>query len=276
MHIKKYLGFILFGLLACSSASPADTLLSGADDNITEETVDGISGNIPIGSILETTTDVNFRKGPGTNYSVIRVFPKGTQVKSINVTVPSNKFYNVSNNGDEGWVHGSYLNLVSSDIPDTGTTDGARGEALARAKSGVGYSYWWGHGVWGNGNKGSCSGSCPNCTHSGSSGADCSGFAAKVWQVPDSNDDITVDSHPYSTSSFNGSSSYWSNVNRSSLKGGDALVYNNGSSGHIVIYEKGDGWGSMWTYECKGCSYGCVHNLRSLSSTYKGIQRTGY
>jgi hypothetical protein len=56
---------------------------------------------------------------------------------------------------------------------------------------------------------------------------------------------------------------------------GDALVYRSGSGGHIFIYESGDGWGSMWTYEARGCSYGIVHNLRTAGSTYKAIRRSG-
>jgi cell wall-associated NlpC family hydrolase len=71
-----------------------------------------------------------------------------------------------------------------------------RDEIQDNAASGVGSSYWWGHGRW-NANNGSspgaCSGSCPSCSHCASSsrngscnsslpenGADCSGFVAKV------------------------------------------------------------------------------------------------
>ena len=78
------------------------------------------------------------------------------------------------------------------------------------------------------------------------------------------------------TWSFAGSSSQWSTVSRSNLKKADAMNYNENGAGHIFIYESGDGWGSMYAYECKGCSYGCVHNLRTASSAYKGIRRAGY
>ena len=94
--------------------------------------------------------------------------------------------------------------------------------------------------------------------------------------MPDSNDSLSEDSHPYSTADFNGSSNLWSTVSRSSLQKADALVYRASSSGHIVLYESGDGWGSMWAYECKGCAAGCVRNLRTASSSYKGIRRAGY
>ena len=32
----------------------------------------------------------------------------------------------------------------------------------------------------------------------------------------------------------------------------------------------------MWAYEAKGCSYGIVHDLRTTSSAYRAIRRTGY
>jgi hypothetical protein len=49
-------------------------------------------------------------------------------------------------------------------------------------------------------------------------------------------------------------------------------VYNTNGAGHTFLYESGDGWGSMWAYECKGCSYGCVHNLRTATTTYHAIR----
>jgi hypothetical protein len=182
-----------------------------------------------------------------------------------------------------GWSHGAYLREVgSSGLPTAESpTSNLVDVATARAKSGVGFSYWWGHARWLPGGatsstQGSCSGSCPSCTHAGSYGADCSGYVAKVWQVPSGNEDLTYDWHPYSTASFNGSSTLWSTVARDSLKKADALAYRADGAGHIILFESGDGWGSMWSYECKGCSAGCVRNLRTASSAYKGIRRAGY
>jgi hypothetical protein len=162
-----------------------------------------------------------------------------------------------------------------------GSTGGGskRDDAIARAKTAMGYSYWWGHARFSgsaSANAGSCSGNCPSCSHSGSNGGDCSGLAAKVWQVPSSNDDMTVDSHPYSTVSFNQDTGSWSTISRGNLSKADAMVYNSNGAGHIFIYESGDGWGSMYSYECKGCSYGCVHDLRTASSSYHAIRRSGY
>ncbi|MBI5533344.1 MAG: SH3 domain-containing protein [Deltaproteobacteria bacterium] len=284
-------GVALAMACGCSANGPVDSEeLYGAPDDIGESSA-GMTGSVPIGSTLQTTTGVNFRKGPGTSYSVIRVLPSGSQVVTTGQTSSSNSFYKVTHQGSTGWVHGAYLKLISQggeggsggsgggqvDPPATG----ARAQAIQRAEAAVGFSYWWGHGRWRpegptSSTKGSCSGSCPSCSHSGSYGADCSGMVAKAWEVPSSNDDITVDSHPYSTGNFISSTAQWSIISRGSLKSADALAYNNGSSGHVVLYDSGDGWGSMWVYECKGCSAGCVHNIRTCSSSYKGVRRAGY
>jgi hypothetical protein len=56
---------------------------------------------------------------------------------------------------------------------------------------------------------------------------------------------------------------------------GDAMVYRNAANdgGHIFLYDTGDPWGSMWAYECKGCSSGCLHGIRSAGSAYVAIRR---
>jgi hypothetical protein len=151
-----------------------------------------------------------------------------------------------------------------------------REEIVDLARSGVDYSYWWGHDQWreDGAQHGSCSGSCPDCTHSGSYGADCSGYVGKVWQVP-SPIALTTYSHPYSTREFRYSSTHWDQVSRGDSLKADAMVYRNSSNtgGHIVLYESGDPWGSSWVYEAKGCSYGIVHNLKSIGSSYVAIRR---
>ena len=94
--------------------------------------------------------------------------------------------------------------------------------------------------------------------------------------MPSSNSDVSVDAHPYSTVSFRNDTAWWKPVSRSSLIKADALVYNDGSAGHVLLYESGDGSGSFYAYECKGCSYGCVRNLRTCGAAYIGIRRDGY
>lgn len=262
-------------------------VLTGAEDEV--GTIDSeLSTGVPIGTHLKTSAALNLRTGAGMGYRVRLVIPQGATVTTINRTTPSGGWYNIKYNGITGWSYGSYLNRVSSGgstpPPSSGgssLSSNDRGGAILRAKSGVGFSYYWGHGSWiPNGatssTRGSCTGSCPSCRHSGRYGADCSGYVGKIWEVPSSNSTLTSDSHPYSTFSFDGANSQWRTVSRASALRADAFVYNSNGAGHIFLFESGDGWGSMWAYEAKGCSYGIVHNLRTASSAYKAIRRTGY
>ncbi|MFT3771363.1 MAG: SH3 domain-containing protein [Minicystis sp.] len=226
---------------------------------------------------------MNLRTGPSTSYKILHVVPNGSKVTVV-ASSPSNGFYKIKHNGVIGWSYGQYYKTSTS--TGGGSTGGgsssARDAAIARAKSAMGFSYWWGHARFRpegptSSTKGHCSGSCPSCSHSGSYGGDCSGLAGKVWQVPSSsNSSLTNDYHPYSTANFVNSTSQWTVISRSNLKKADAMVYNESGHGHIFIYESGDAWGSMYAYECKGCSYGCVHNLRTASSAYRAIRRSGY
>lgn len=181
----------------------------------------------------------------------------------------------------QGRVFGTLLFLGVTVLPTVGLAappSMTRQQIVDRAVYGVGYSYWWGHGCWRTDGQypGSCSGSCPSCTHTGSYGADCSGYVAKAWQVP-SEIALTTDSHPYSTANFRWDTTWWSQVGWGEAKMADAFVYRNSANtgGHVVLYESGDPWGSIWVYEAKGCSYGIVHNLKELSTSYVAIRRVG-
>jgi uncharacterized protein YraI len=255
---------------------------------------------------------LNLRTGPGTSNSIRTVIPSGKQVVTVNQTSPSNGFYNVKYNGLTGWSSGNYLKLISQGGTGGGSQSGSGGGtnqsgggmnqsgggngnggggsstvglqdatpdgAVLRAQSAVGGSYWWGAGKWypfdvGGSNEAShCTGTCPNCSHSGSSGADCSGYVAKLWQVPSYNTDLTVNDHTYTTGDFDSDTSKWHTVSRSSLVKADALVYHSGGAGHVFLYESGDGWGSINAYEAKGCSYGILHDTRTASTAYHGIR----
>jgi uncharacterized protein YraI len=63
----------------------------------------------------KTTTAVNFRAGPGTNYSVIQVIPAGGIV--VHTGAVQNSFSEVSYGGTYGWVHKDYLVPVSGPAP---------------------------------------------------------------------------------------------------------------------------------------------------------------
>jgi uncharacterized protein YraI len=261
---------------------PDSDELKGAPEENVAQTADEITGHVAVGSTLISTADVNLRTGPSTSYKILHVVPNGSKVTVVSST-PSNGFYKIKHNGVIGWSYGQYYKAYSSSTGgSSGGSTSKRDAAIARAKSAMGFSYWWGHARFRpegptSSTKGHCSGSCPSCSHSGSYGGDCSGLAGKVWQVPaSSNSKLTNDYHPYSTWSFAGHSSQWYGISRSSIKKADAMVYNSGGAGHIFIFEKGDGWGSMYAYECKGCAYGCVHDLRTASSAYKAIRRSGY
>ncbi len=246
------------------------------------------SESFAAGASMKATANVNLRKGPSTSDAILAVIPSGTVVALVSSS-PTNGFYNVIYDGTTGWSYAAYLTPVSSTPPPPSGGGGATAgdpegplsvaNAIARAQAAVGFSYYWGGGAWlASGptasTKGSCSGSCPSCSHSGSYGADCSGMVAKAWYF---GADLATNSHPYATSSFvSDVSGHWSTVSRSSLKRGDAMVYNSGGAGHIVLWESGDGWGSSTVYECKGCAYGCVHDTRTFSSSYHGIRRAGF
>ena len=275
-------------MMGCATGTAGDTAAEGDVLTSAEEygTLSSeLSSGVALGSTLRTTSNLNLRTSASLSAQVRLVIPSGATVTTVNVTQPSGGWYNVKYNGVTGWSYGSYLNLVSQPSTGGGSTPApstsSRDAAIARAKTGVGFSYWWGHGRWLSGgptssNKGVCTGSCPSCSHSGSYGADCSGYVAKIWQIPSSNSDLSVDAHPYSTATFIGSSSQWSTVSRANVIKGDAFVYNTNGAGHIFLYESGDAWGNLWAYEARGCSYGIVHNLRSVTSAYKVIRRTGY
>ena len=160
--------------------------------------------------------------------------------------------------------------------PSTGGAINVSRDGIINAcKAFVKFSYWWGGARF---KLGSTSyGKCYSPTfsgHSGSYGADCSGFAGKVWQLPNAMP-FDKNLHPYSTYHFLNQTNYWTHISKNDIKRADALVYNSGKSGHIVIYESGNAWGKVWTYEARGCSYGVVHNLRSVSSSYRARRRKG-
>lgn len=257
------------------TGKPGDRPLVGVND-----TDDGgaTAQGLKAGDSLETTADLNLRKGPGTSYAIIVVIPSGSVVAVVDLN-PQNGFVQITWSGNTGWSSLQYLAAVTKSSTDPNGPP-SPSNAIARAQASVGFSYYWGGGAWlasgpTSSTAGSCSGNCPSCTHSGTYGADCSGMVGKAWQFGTLA--LDVNSHPYSTASFvNDVAGKWSTVSRGSLKAGDALVYNSGGEGHIVLFESGDGWGSSTVYECKGCSYGCVHDTRTFSSAYHGIRRAGF
>lgn len=289
LSIAMTLGALLWtlgaGCVANIGAPPEDTgdnrELFPDDDEDSLGTISEslITASYPVGSTLRVTaTALNLRTGPSTSYSVIVVMPNDVRVTLV-TSAPRNGWYNIRYGSTTGWASGRYLAVVST--PSTGGSTTGPDLAISRARSGVGFSYWWGHGRWRpegptSSTRGSCSGSCPSCSHSGSYGADCSGYVAKAWSVPSSNSNLTTDAHPYSTYNFYNEQTHWRRISRENIRRADALVYRANGAGHIVLYESGSPWGQHWVYEARGCSAGIQRNLRSFSSSYRTIRRTGY
>jgi hypothetical protein len=275
------LGCVLLLVSGCrgTTADTVDnTVLQGADEAVSAHAEGAPTGCVTAQALLATAAPLNLRKGPSPDASILLVMPEGSELSASGSSCPENGYYPVRFGGFEGWAHGAWLRIHTGTLQSALSYANTRNDAIARAKAGVGFSYWWAHGRFlesgpTSSTAGSCSGSCPNCSHSGSYGGDCSGYAAKVWVLPSSNDSLSVDSHPYSTYHFENEYHGWHNVARDDMQKADAMVYNVNGAGHVFIFEKGDPWGSVYAYECRGCSDGCRYNLRSASSSYKGIGR---
>jgi putative cell wall-binding protein len=118
----------------------------------------------------------------------------------------------------------------------------------------------------------------------GPSAFDCSGFTSFCWKVS-----VYYGGNPRMTTSlyYNNASGPGSVVcydipgtsadHYSTCARGDALVYNNGSEGHIVLFRDRNPDGSVQTWEARGAAYGCGSFTRSYSSLvntgFKAIRR---
>ncbi len=279
----RALAAITFACLvsACAGEAPTDTADVGDQEPVVpaDEAVVDTTEAIPPGTLARVcnASALNQRTGPGTGFAVLRLLPSGATTKILG---SSGGWYRHDWNGSVGWSSAAYLCPAGDSKPDDpgagfDSTEISRTSFLSIARASVGFSYWWGGGRLAEGaNPGTCSGACPSCTHGGSYGADCSGFIAKAWLLPAA---LPMDSnkHPYSTANFVVSSSLWTVISRASIQPGDSLVHRANGAGHIVMYEKDDPWGSFWAFEARGCSYGIVHNIRTVTSTYKTIRRAG-
>jgi hypothetical protein len=98
-------------------------------------------------------------------------------------------------------------------------------------------------------------------------GADCSGYAAKVWAVDRYTYPMTV-YHPYSTANYYNGFQYSVFKSNSSARLLNTWTYraNNGGPGdHMGLFRTQTADGSWTTYEARGASYGIVVNTRTLS-----------
>ncbi len=155
---------------------------------------------------------------------------------------------------------------------------------VCRGTSAEGFSYEWGGECWcASGcapdltscQPGVCTpnpgySGCPNCTHTGTYGADCSGFVSKAWQVPEPYALNACDVSRYTASSFTADHAYWDVVPMTELQPADAAA----SQTHVVlIIDYEDPYGEHEVVEAKGCVYGIIRQSRSFSSSFSGARR---
>jgi hypothetical protein len=272
--MKKWLCMAAAAFLtACggSSTGVESTSLLGSD-----ETVEFTAFESAEQQQLSINAPVNLRAAASPDAAILMVLPADSEVTLLGPAAEQG-YYKVSFQEREGWAYGAYLQPKPVEFGQSASalTLSEIDAVVARTAAGMGYSYWWGGSKFGCGlTRGSCSGSCPSCTHSGEGGADCSGLVGQGWRVPPSSSASTcIAEHPYATSSFYNYRYHWTQVSRSDMRKVDSLV----RDGHMFMRISGDGWGTMDVYECASCSSGCARRYRTATSDYIGIRRnTGW
>lgn len=180
-------------------------------------TIDSNSGGNNSGSNEDSTVKskkqvtgnrVNFRKGPGTNYSVITSLNKGTKVGYIS---ESNGWAKVNYNGTIGYMSANYIGDVNSNpgAGESGTSQGADA-VISLAKQQLGKPYVWGA--------------------EGPSSFDCSGFTQYVFKNAAGKNLPRVSKEQ---------SEFGQSVNKSNLQKGDLIFFDTDKDGvvnHVGIY----------------------------------------
>ena len=137
-----------------------------------------------------------------------------------------------------------------------------RSEIISRADTAIGLAYTWGKESW-----------VPNA--GSGAGTDCSGLVLKCWEVPrtmlyQEEDGVNATIYPRYTSYefYKCLAPCYALSSRSSLREGDILAYNDGDSGHVVIYAGGDAWNSPIIYEAPGTGLNIRRISRYLGSEF--------
>lgn len=65
----------------------------------------------PAATKFTTTANLNLRTGPSTSDSIILTMPKGSEIEAVEET-PTDNWYHVTFNGQDGWASGSYLEEI--------------------------------------------------------------------------------------------------------------------------------------------------------------------
>jgi len=88
-----------------------------------------LTGSLPVGTLLKTTTSLNLRTGPSTAYRILLTMPTGASVTVV-AADPRNGFYNVKYGTTTGWASGNYLVKPTTTSTTTTTTVTISGPAV--------------------------------------------------------------------------------------------------------------------------------------------------
>jgi murein DD-endopeptidase MepM/ murein hydrolase activator NlpD len=99
---------LLVTITAYGCASAPDPEAESTTSSSAEElSTAAVTDDLPVGTVLEATTDVNLRTGPSTSDRVLRVVPTGAHVTVV-ASKPENGFRKVDYAGTTGWSFGAY------------------------------------------------------------------------------------------------------------------------------------------------------------------------
>ena len=112
---------------------------AGEEESAVDETIssaDALTSIVEDGSTAKTTANLRLRDAPSTTAATLRTLSSGTTVTILDGT-PQNGFYRVDASGTEGYCHGNYLRLGSSEGAGGGSAPGdATGDTFRSDGSG--------------------------------------------------------------------------------------------------------------------------------------------
>jgi len=129
-----YAGLLALMAGCVASNEPATPSVSDADPD--SEDYD-LTGSVPVGTELYTTTDVNQRREPSLNGAIMTVLPPGTRVKSASAR-SKDGWYGVTSSVGTGWINGAFL--AKSAGSEQGIGRGSR-QAARQMRDVIDYAY---------------------------------------------------------------------------------------------------------------------------------------
>jgi Bacterial SH3 domain len=135
-------GIALISLLGLGCAVSSSKSLVAVDDTPSGRGTESVRGDLTVGSTLRSTANVNLRNGPSRSDDVLDVVPSGDTATLVE-SAPSNGYYHLQWNGEDGWSSGTYWQLVSSpSTPPTspGSTGSSGGDAGTTTLTGAPWS----------------------------------------------------------------------------------------------------------------------------------------